>query len=81
MLSAMIWLVTFAAPLFIGKLGTLGALRHPDRLRALTALERRFGEPLVAVKAILSLIYYEHPDAAREIGFDGECRLPRTGAR
>jgi hypothetical protein len=76
MLSFMIWLVALAAPLLIGKLRPLQALAHDDRVRALDRLERRFGEPLVAVKAILCLIYYEHPDAAREVGFDGECHSP-----
>ena len=80
MLSSMIWLVVLVAPLLIGKLGPLGALSPGDRMRALDRLERGFGEPLVAVKAILCLLYYEHPDAAREVGFDGECRLP-GGAR
>jgi hypothetical protein len=76
MLTVMVWLVALLSPLCIGKLGTLAALSQADRVRALDRLERRFGEPLVAVKAILCLIYYEHPDAAREIGFDGECLLP-----
>ena len=31
------------------------------------------GIALFAVKAILSMLYYEHPDAAREMGFDGAC--------
>ncbi|HVW25434.1 MAG TPA: hypothetical protein VHC69_08685 [Polyangiaceae bacterium] len=78
MLTILVWLVATTAPLFIGRIGTLAALAQANRVRALDRLERRFGEPLVAVKAILCLIYYEHPDAAREIGFDGECLLPRT---
>ena len=78
MLSFMIWLVTLAAPLFVGRLGTLAALAQPERIRALERLERHFGEPLVAVKAILCLLYYEHPDSAREVGFDGQCLLPRA---
>lgn len=81
MLSFMIWLVALAAPLLIGKLGPLGALAQKDRVRALDRLERGFGEPLVAVKAILCLIYYEHPDAAREVGFDGECHSPGGDSR
>jgi len=77
-LTVMIWLVTLVAPICVGRLGSLGTLSQADRVRALDRLERRFGEPLVAVKAILCLIYYEHPDAAREIGFDGECRHTRA---
>jgi hypothetical protein len=78
MLSLMIWIVAIVAPLLLGKLGTLRALGHADRVRALDQLERRFGEPLIAVKAILCLIYYEHPAAALEVGFDGQCLAPRS---
>jgi hypothetical protein len=76
MLSCMIWLVSLAAPLFVGRLGALSALAPGERIRALERLERHFGEPLIAVKAILCLLYYEHPDSAREAGFDGKCLLP-----
>ena len=34
--------------------------------------------PLLAVKAILCIIYYEHPDSAREISFDGRCLADST---
>jgi hypothetical protein len=78
MLTFLVWLVVLAAPLCIGKLGSLASLSPADRVRALDRLERRFGEPLFAIKAVICLIYYEHPDAAREIGFDGECLLPRA---
>jgi hypothetical protein len=79
-LSLMVRLVSLLAPLFIGRMATLGALSVPDRVRALTRLEKRFGEPLLAVKAMLCLLYYEHPDAAAEVGVDGQCFLPRRGA-
>jgi hypothetical protein len=37
-------------------------------------MERTFlGPLLLALKTILCILYYEHPDAAAEIGFDGEC--------
>jgi hypothetical protein len=75
--SIMVFVVTALAPLFIGRLRTLPHVERPDRVAALQAMERRFGEPLLAVKAILCLVYYEHPDAAREIGFDGACLLPK----
>ena len=74
----MVLLVSRLAPLFIGRVVTLGALSLPDRIRALTRLEERFGEPLLAVKAMLCLVYYEHPDAAREVGFDGQCLIPHA---
>ena len=34
-----------------------------------------FAPALLAVKALLSVHYYEHPDAAREVGFDGACMI------
>jgi hypothetical protein len=78
MFSAMIWLTTALAPLFSGRITPLYALTLSDRVKALSRLERRFSEPLLAVKAILCLVYYEHPDAARDVGFDGQCLLPRS---
>jgi len=33
---------------------------------------------VLALKSILSLLYFEHPDAAREIGFDAACKGPET---
>jgi hypothetical protein len=78
MFSFMIWLTTLLAPLISGRFRALYSLPVGDRVRALSRLEARFGEPLLAVKAILCLIYYEHPDAARDVGFDGECLLPRS---
>jgi hypothetical protein len=76
-LSFMVRLVSLLAPLFVGRLATLGSLSVPERIRALTRLEERFGGPLLAVKAMLCLLYYEHPDAAREVGFDGQCLVTR----
>lgn len=71
--SFLLWLSSWLAPVFVLRFRGLGALSVPERTRALAALERRFGEPLLAVKAILCLIYYEHPDAARSVGFDDRC--------
>lgn len=77
-LSAMIWLATWLAPLLSFRLAPLWTLPLTDRVRALSKLERRFGEPLLAVKAILCLIYYEHPESGRDVGYDGACLLLRT---
>ena len=53
----------------IGKLPTLRRLSIPDRVRALTRLERRQLAPiLIALRAILCLLYYEHPDVPAEVG-------------
>ncbi|HEX7668767.1 MAG TPA: hypothetical protein VF395_04250 [Polyangiaceae bacterium] len=75
-LTIMVHVVSRVAPLFIGHFSALGALPVPERIRALERLEKRFGEPLLAVKALLCLLYYEHPDAAREVGFDGKSLVP-----
>jgi hypothetical protein len=77
LLSFLVRFVAFLAPLFIGRIATLRSLSIADRVRALSRLERKFGEPLLAVKAMLCLLYYEHPDAAREVGFDGRGLVPR----
>jgi hypothetical protein len=75
MFSFMIWLTTWLAPILSGRFSPLYALPLESRVRALAHLEERFSEPLLAVKAILCLVYYEHPDAARDVGFDGRCLL------
>jgi hypothetical protein len=77
MFSFMVWLTTLIAPLLSGRFTLLYGLPLAERVRAVELLERRFSEPLLAVKALLCLVYYEHPDAARDVGFDGECLLPR----
>jgi len=78
---AMVWVTSVLAPLFVGRFTLLHRLPLSERIGALRALEARFGEPLLAVKALLCLVYYEHPDAAHDVGFDGACLLPRSGAR
>ncbi len=73
--GAAVLALTVLAPLVIGRLPPLGRLPVRERARALSVLEHsRFGAPVLAVKALLCVLYYEHPDAAREVGFDGECR-------
>ena len=67
-----LFVVSVAAPLLVRRLGPLASLAPKDRVIALEHLERSALSPaLLAVKALLCVHYYEHPDAAREIGFDG----------
>jgi hypothetical protein len=68
-----LFVVSLLAPLSIGRLRSLESLPLRERVRALGRLEDRFGPPVLAVKALLCVLYYEHPDAAREVGFDGSC--------
>lgn len=79
-LSLTIWTVTLLAPLLAGRFGLLGSLALAERVRALSTLEHRFAEPLLAVKAILCLIWYEQPEVLREVGFDRQCLVVRPGS-
>jgi hypothetical protein len=69
--------VSVLAPIVGKRFGVLASLALADRIHALEALERSGLAPaLLAVKALASVHYYEHPDAARDVGFDGQCLLP-----
>jgi hypothetical protein len=66
-------LVSVIAPLLVGRLPGLGGLPIARRVHALERLEETAAAPLlIALRAILCLIYYEHPDAAREVGIGVE---------
>jgi hypothetical protein len=68
--------VSILAPLMIRRLVPLRALPLAERTRALARLEESaVALPFFAVKAILCILYYEHPEVAREIGY-GSCLLP-----
>ncbi|MBK8938984.1 MAG: hypothetical protein IPM79_15495 [Polyangiaceae bacterium] len=63
---------SWAAPPLAGRAPPLSRLSLADRVRALDALEHTpAGLPLLAVKAILSILYYEHPEALRDAGVIG----------
>jgi hypothetical protein len=73
-LATVFWL----APIAIGRFAPLSSLTIEERIRALEALERTpFSLPLLGAKAGLSVVYYEHPDAAAEIGWDQQCKKAR----
>lgn len=66
--------VALVAPLFVRRVATLSALSPRDRILALDRFERSSLSPaLLAVKALACVHYYEHPDAAHDVGFDGAC--------
>jgi hypothetical protein len=70
------FVVGWVAPLLVSRLASLRRLPLSVRVRALERMERGKVAPLLtAVRAILCLIYYEHPDAAAEAGL--EVRSPR----
>lgn len=65
--------VAWVAPLLIFRLPTMRRLSFEQRVRALQRFEKSpLGLMLFAIKALLCITYYEHPDAAAEIGFDGK---------
>jgi hypothetical protein len=60
--------VAVAAPLMIGKLARFRRLSLADRLQALRRFEAHsLGSILIALRAILCLLWYEHPQVAREV--------------
>ncbi len=66
--------ITSTAPLSIGKVPPLARLSLADRVRAVERFEASpLGLAVLGAKAICSLAYYEHPDAAAAIGADGGC--------
>lgn len=68
--------VSVLAPLYVGRLTLMRRLPLELRIRALARLERSWlSGPLLILKALLSLIYYEHPDVEREVGAEGFGRL------
>jgi hypothetical protein len=68
--------VSIVAPLLSRRFTSLASLTPSERVHALERFERsRFAPALLAVKALLAVHYYEHPDAAREVGYDGACMI------
>ncbi len=72
-----LWALTWFAPFAVFRLGPLGRLSLEDRTEALERFERGWlpmVAAILAVKTILCVLYFEHPDGAREIDFDAECK-------
>lgn len=63
---------SWIAPLLILRAPPLRRLQPRDRLRALQRYEASpLGLSLFAVKVFLGISWFEHPDVAREVRFDG----------
>lgn len=74
---AALFAVSILAPVFIWRLPTLASLEVAERIDALTHMEESFAAaPVLAVKAFLSVVYYEHPDVQREVGHVGHSTFP-----
>ncbi len=60
------------APLFAWRPPVLRWWSFETRRRALERMERSLlAPPILPVKAILGILWYEHPDVAASVGFDG----------
>ncbi len=71
--------IAWIAPLMIAKLPPISRLSVPERIEAIERLERSpLSLALLGAKAPLCIVYYEHPDAADEIGWDQRCKEPRS---
>jgi hypothetical protein len=77
LLLAVATLVLEWCPLFfIGAFSRMSRLSNERLSRYLERFDRsRLALVLMLPKALLSLVYYEHPDAIRETGYDGQCLL------
>jgi hypothetical protein len=66
--------VTWLAPWRVGALGPFESLDEATRTRALERMERgAFGLAVFGAKAVLCIVWYEHPEVARAVGYDGRC--------
>lgn len=69
-------LVEWLPILFVRRLSRMSRLSSETRRDYLEAFDRSvIAIVLVLPKALLSLVYYEHPDALRETGYDGTCMM------
>jgi hypothetical protein len=66
--------VTRLVPLVRRRPVSFTSLTVQERIEALEQLERTpLALPFFGAKTILCMMYYEHPDAAREAGVDNNC--------
>jgi hypothetical protein len=71
-----ITLVEWLPFLMVHKLSRMSRMSSQARAEYLEAFDRSpIAIVLVLPKALLSLVYYEHPDALKETGYDGTCMM------
>jgi hypothetical protein len=76
-LGACLFACYWLAPLFIGRLPTLADLAPDERARALDKVERTALGPIaLGPKAILCMLWFEHPETQRETDTAPTCLLP-----
>lgn len=79
LLSCCLLAVRLLVPVFARTPRGLAGLDVNRRREALERMEESGASlPLLAVKAILCMVFYEHPDVAARIGFDGKCLSGRA---
>lgn len=72
-----LFFLAWLAPLFVGRLPTLDGLDPDLRAEALDRVERGlFGPAALAPKAILCLLWFEHPDTRAETRTEVTCLTP-----
>ena len=72
----MIRLVSLLAPLMVWRPWPFHRLSLDTRIRALARLEDSvLSAPILALKAMLCIVWYEHPDTAAAVGFHQTCLL------
>ncbi|MFO0630065.1 MAG: hypothetical protein U0325_31180 [Polyangiales bacterium] len=77
--------VAWMAPLLMRRLGGFASMPRDARREGVERMEASpLGVPFFGAKAILCVVWYEHPDNARHAGYDGQCltavRRARDGA-
>lgn len=66
--------ISVLSPLLIWHMPPFRKLPRQQRIEALERMERSWaGLAVFGAKAPLCIVYYEHPDAARFIGYDASC--------
>ena len=69
-----LWVVWWIGPLVVFKLGTFGRLDAAVRTTALEKLEAGpLGLAIVGLKTIMCMIWFEHPEVSRRVGFAPAC--------
>jgi hypothetical protein len=71
-----LYVVAWMPLFFVARLGPLSRLDKDSAALYLDRFDRSRLSPLLLLpKAVFALVYFEHPDSLKEIGFDGSCMM------
>ena len=74
LLSLSLFALMWVAPFFVWALGPLSSMKLEDRAEALDRVEKSLiGPAALASKAMLCLLWFEHPDTQRETRTEVTC--------